>query len=111
MKYLKLYEDFNESDPFDEEDWSERKLSLMQSYVGKKLICVRMDHGIDVSCAIFHRHNERRCGMGIRGNYFDEESFTEAIEKRGDCLKRFLYDLSDEEDIRLLFYKMWIESK
>lgn len=109
---FKIFEDISDLDPYGEEDWND-ELPTRQKYVGRKLLCLRLDLGLELDCNIFTNKNVGGdgYGMGIRGNYFHEREFIDAIEKRGDGLKRFLYDPNNEEDMLLLIRKLHLNER
>lgn len=85
MKYIKSYKIF-ESD----------KSSILDKYVGTPLFCLRNN---SLDCRIFTDKNLGGYGIGLRGDYFNEWEFVDALGRIGDSLNRHLFEINELNEL------------
>ena len=88
MKYLKNYKTFEN-----------REISMLDKYVGTPLFCYRDDACGSLDCNIFTDKNVAGYGCGLRGDFFNEREFVDALGRIGDSLNRHLFEIDELDEI------------
>ena len=88
MKYIKNYKTFEN-----------KETSMLDKYVGTPLFCFRDDAWGSLDCSIFTDKNVAGYGCGLRGDFFNEREFVNALSRIGDSLNRHLFEINELDEI------------